>query len=260
MSRRFERKLLWAAPLGFLLACFANFRYAGLLGGQASRLVLGALGGVVSVDGVDILQALAFSLVFVIQLTLLGNACREDFEIASAYLFTRGEKRGRWLARKLLSMAAQSTGYYFILFAAVLGCLPLLGYAWDGGTVWLALAWLLPTLALTNTVLVMAVSLLTLRLRVPVTYTLAIALYTGWIALLPLMKGFEPLWRLCPVTHSMLLLHQLPAALGEEIEQAVSLRIPLGETFLALLLGGGVLYALGYAWLKQTDLWGRNDP
>ena len=252
-------KLLWAIPPAILLLLYA-ISFSGLTGRQTSSLLLIAFGGFISFDGISILHALAFCLLFVVQLTLLGNEFRDDFDIASTYLFTRGAKKEGWLARKFYSLAEQSILFYLIMFATVIGCSSLIGYTLDALKVIIVVVCLLLTLALTNTLFVLAVNLLAIRLNVSLVYTFMIGLYTGWIVLLPLLGRFDLLLRLFPVTYSILLMYELPVSLSEMSEiLPVPFRIPIASTIFRMLIGGGMLYAISTVWIRNTDLLGGND-
>ena len=252
--------MLWAVALAILLLLYAYTNYSDLMNGQASGLLIVVFGGFVSFDGIGIMQALAFCMLFAVQLTLLGNEFRGDFETASAYLFTRGVKRRHWLFGKFVSVVEQSLVYYLILFATILCCVPMLGFAFDAANVFTVLACLLPTLALTNTLLVLAVNIFTIRMSVPLVYAITLAFYTGWISLLPLMRDFQHLLRLVPVTRSILLIHDFPPFLNE-MQEALStnLRISVYCTIIWMLLGIAILYTASFIWIRTTDLSRGND-
>jgi hypothetical protein len=220
-------------------------------------MLLVVFGGLLSFNGIGIMSALAFCLLFVVHLALLGNKFRDDFQTASVYLFTRGENRARWLAQKFISVAVQSLMYYFILILVAVCYSVMKGYVFDAEVVIAAIACLFLTLVLANTLFVLVVNTLTIRLNENVIYAFTLALYAGWIFLLPLSKRADIFLRLVPITRSIMLIHMLPAELGEmRTWLAVSLRIPLFETVLFMCAGFAVLYFISWAWIKKTNLLG----
>jgi hypothetical protein len=243
-----------AMSLSILLFLFVNPSYFHYARHDASLLLLLTFGGVVSFNGINIVRVLIFCLPFVIQLALFGHEMQSDIGTAFAYVFTRGEKRSHWLAKKFASILIQSIAFYLILFAVTLCCAALVGYSFDIAKVVSTIAALLPTLVFANTLLRLAVNLLTIKLRVPIVYAFTLTLYTGWITLLPLFRDNDLLLKAVHITRGLLSVHDISG-----IDMSLDFQITIASTALWMLCGVIILYGCGYVLLRRLDFLGGVD-
>jgi hypothetical protein len=247
-------RLVLVSLLSILLFFFVSRGYFFFIQNDANKLLLITFGGIMSLDGIDIIKVLTFSLLFVVQLALLGNEMQSDIGAAITFVFTRGGKRSRWLAGKFASILIQSITYYLTLFAVSLCCAALAGYSFGIAGIASSLGALLLTLVLTNSLLLLAVNLLTIKMRVTIVYAFALVLYTGWIMMLPLFQDNTLLLKAVPITRSMLFAHDISA-----MDVPIALRMPIAGTALWMLCGGVLLYVGGNIWIKRYDFLGGVD-
>ncbi len=244
-------RLLWGAALAVFLFLLSGFGYS-----ESAHMRLAVIfGGYMSFEDFSVIQALMFCLPFVTQLALLGDMFCDDFDTANIYLFTRGKSKRRWLASKAGAVAALSMLYYLTLFAATLCCSAVFGYSFDAAAVSLTIFELLITLAQTNTLIVLLAGLLSIKHSQPVVYTSLIMAYSSWIVLLPLVRGFGLLLRIVPMTHSMMLAHELPVMFHELQERiGITLGIPIPLTVIGLFIGGVALLGISIMWIQKADI------
>jgi ABC-type transport system involved in multi-copper enzyme maturation permease subunit len=213
-----------------------------------------------SFEDFSVIRALAFCLPFVTHLALLGGMFRDDFDTANIYLFTRGKSKRRWLVGKAAAAAALSLLYYLVLFVTTLCCSAVFGYTFEPAAILLTIFELLFTLALTNTLIVLFAGLLSIKNSPPVVYTLLILIYSSWIVLLPLVHDCSALLQFVPMTHSMMLAHELPSAFHElQGQVGPKLGIPIPQTVIGMFIGGFALLGISTMWIKKADLMKGNE-
>lgn len=93
------RAAAWAKEPGSLFSCFAL-----------------AFGGLRIGDSPDLFDIILTAAPYLLALYLFSSVMRDDFKINSVYVFTRMEKKSRWLNRKTGELLLQTLAVWLMLF------------------------------------------------------------------------------------------------------------------------------------------------
>jgi hypothetical protein len=247
-------KAIWGIMLSLLLFFYYNHFYSSSIANSAGNMLVFAFGGLRSFKRFEVIQIIAFALIFTTHLMALGNEIQSDYDTMSVYIYTRGKTRVQWLLRSVISIFIKSIVFYIILFVTVLCIAAFMRYSFDLLYIIYAGYYLLLTLVLINTLLIITVNVLCIRFKYSIVYTIVLFLYSGWITIFSLIQN-NTLVSLVPISRSILLLHELPSIFSSA--KAIvdnELNLSIHSTLLTSILIFMIICSCSLLWFKNIDI------
>lgn len=247
-------KAIWRIMLSLLLFFYYNHFYSSSIAYSAGNMLVFAFGGLISFKHFEVIQIIAFTLIFTMHLMSHGNEIQSDYDTVSVYIYTRGKTRVQWLLRSFISIFIKSIIYYITLFVTVLCIAALMRYSFDLLYIIFAGYHLMLTLVLMNTLLIITANVLCIRFKYSIVYTIVLFLYSGWITILSLIQN-NTLISLVPISRSILLLHDLPSIFSSAkaiVDNDINLSIY--STLLTNILVSTIICSCSLLWFKNIDI------